>query len=44
MILLKGGGQACGFSHNSQYNGGEAWQGRKDLAWDSMHKGNLFLL
>lgn len=36
--FVKGGGQACGFSHNSQCNGGETWQGRKSPGWGlSLH-------
>lgn len=37
--FVKGGEQACGFSHSSQYNGGEAWRGRNGLAWGFVLKG-----
>lgn len=37
--FVKGAGQACGFSHNGQYNDGEAWRGRKGPAWGSMLEG-----
>lgn len=37
--FVKGAEQACGFSHNGQYNGGEAWRGKKGPAWGSMLEG-----
>lgn len=39
MILLTEEGKPAASHTTASCNGGEAWRGRKDLAWDSMHKG-----